>query len=68
MKTLHFGIGGALALMLAGVPAFANAQQWPADKADAWYAGQRWLIGSNFIPADTINQIEMWQADTPIRS
>ena len=25
---------------------------------------QRWLVGSNYIPTDAINQLEMWQADT----
>lgn len=38
--------------------------RWPAAKARAWYAKQRWPIGSNYVPADAINQLEMWQADT----
>ncbi len=25
---------------------------------------EQWPVGSNFIPADAINQLEMWQADT----
>ncbi len=29
-----------------------------------WYAKQAWLVGSNYIPADAINELEMWQADT----
>jgi hypothetical protein len=49
---------------LTGSGAFADTQQWSAEKANAWYAKQRWLIGSDYIPADAINQLEMWQADT----
>src|SRR6188768_998308 len=37
---------------------------WSPAQANAWYAQQRWLIGSNYIPTDAINQLEMWQADT----
>jgi hypothetical protein len=53
-----------LVLALASAGAFADTQQWPAAKANAWYAKQGWLVGSNYIPADAINQLEMWQADT----
>lgn len=38
--------------------------RWPAEKARAWYAKQPWLVGCNYIPADAINQLEMWQAET----
>jgi hypothetical protein len=34
---------------------------WTKDQANAWYARQKWLVGSNYIPADAINQLEMWQ-------
>jgi hypothetical protein len=34
------------------------------DKANAWYSGQPWLVGCNFIPSTAINQLEMWQAET----
>ena len=59
----YLGVACALALLLAG-HAFAETTQWPAAKANAWYAKQRWLVGANYIPADAINQLEMWQADT----
>jgi len=32
--------------------------------ANTWYQKQPWLVGSNFIPANAINELEMWQADT----
>ena len=39
-------------------------QRWSEAKANAWYARQPWLVGSNYIPRDAINQLEMWQAAT----
>src|SRR5664279_2557382 len=40
------------------------ATQWPIDKANAWYAAHKWIIGSDYIPSNAVNQLEMWQADT----
>src|SRR5581483_24719 len=38
------------------------AQRWTAQAADDWYGRQPWLVGANYIPADAINELEMWQA------
>ena len=38
--------------------------RWTAERANAWYAEQPWLVGCNYYPATVINQIEMWQAST----
>lgn len=46
----------------AGQP--QKPQRWPADKANAWYAKQPWLVGCNFIPSTAVNQLEMWQAES----
>jgi hypothetical protein len=43
---------------------WAQPQRWPEKTANDWYARQPWLVGSNYIPATAINQLEMWQADT----
>lgn len=37
---------------------------WSAEKANAWYEEQPWLVGANFVPSNAINQLEMWQAET----
>lgn len=50
-------------LFLAG-QASAQEQRWSEARANAWYEQQPWPVGSNFIPATAINQLEMWQADT----
>ena len=52
-----------LSLMLSVTPAMAK-ERWSAERANAWYAQQPWPVGSDYIPADAINQLEMWQADT----
>jgi hypothetical protein len=56
------------ALLIAiGLSASAMGDQtarWPEQKANAWYAQQPWLVGSNYVPKSAINQLEMWQAAT----
>lgn len=42
----------------------APGKVWTAEKANAWYATHKWIIGANYIPANAINQLEMWQAAT----
>lgn len=46
------------------IPLAAQSQRWSEEKANNWYKQQPWLVGSNFIPADAINELEMWQADS----
>jgi len=54
-----------LCLALLALAAPANAREvWTRDQANQWYGKQKWLVGSNYIPADAINQLEMWQADS----
>lgn len=38
--------------------------KWTEEHANQWYSNQPWLVGSNFLPSDAINELEMWQADT----
>jgi hypothetical protein len=38
--------------------------RWSESQAGAWYKQQPWLVGSNYIPATAINELEMWQPDT----
>ncbi len=61
-KTTAIAILLQLAVLLLS-PAFA-AERWTAERAHEWYGQQPWLVGSNYNPANTINQLEMWQADT----
>jgi len=54
-------------LLLLILPLLAGAApsgRWSAQKANDWYRKQPWLVGSNYIPATAINQLEMWQEET----
>ena len=59
-------LGSLLLVLLLGTNAIKaqETQRWSEEKANTWYSQQRWLVGSNYIPEDAINQLEMWQADT----
>jgi hypothetical protein len=45
-------------------PTAAPSDRWTEQKANTWYQQQPWLVGSDYIPADAINQLEMWQAES----
>jgi hypothetical protein len=51
-------------LLVSGLAASAQQVRWTEKQAADWYAKQPWLVGSNYIPADAINELDMWQADT----
>jgi hypothetical protein len=51
-----------VALFLASLTAYGQSSRWTEEQANNWYQHQPWLVGSNFIPADAINELEMWQA------
>jgi hypothetical protein len=40
------------------------AGRWSEEDANDWYAHQPWLVGSDYIPANAINELEMWQAES----
>jgi len=50
--------------LFAAATASAQTPKWSEKEAYDWYAKQPWLVGSNYIPANAINQLEMWQAET----
>ena len=52
-----------LFIFLAAMPAMAR-ERWTAEQTNAWYARQVWPVGSDYIPANAINQLEMWQPET----
>jgi hypothetical protein len=50
--------------LFVSAPVLAQTPKWSEKEANDWYAKQPWLVGSNYIPATAINQLEMWQAET----
>jgi hypothetical protein len=53
-----------LLVLLLPLGMHADTQRWSEARANAWYAEQPWLVGSNYVPVNAINQLEMFQADT----
>jgi hypothetical protein len=54
----------ALVICLASSLFAENQQRWTEQQANAWYAQQPWLVGSDYLPYNAVNELEMWQADT----
>jgi hypothetical protein len=50
-------------LFFSAAIAVAQTRQWSPSTAADWYSRQPWMIGANYIQSNTVNQIEMWQAD-----
>lgn len=53
-----------IALAWCTSAASSQTTRWSEQQANAWYAQQPWLVGSNYIPKSAINQLEMWQETT----
>ena len=34
-------------------------RQWTEQEINEWYAKQPWLRGTNFLPSDCINRLDM---------
>ena len=67
MRTISICL--AAALLAAGCAQNAKkdvapSEQWTPKQAQAWYAAQGWRSGCDYIPANAINQIEMWSEET----
>jgi hypothetical protein len=63
MNRIVLALMAGSALALAASPAAAR-DRWTKAEANAWYAKQRFLVGANYLPANSINELEMWQAAT----
>lgn len=55
---------GAILFVWAMTSQATPSDRWTAKQANSWYDAQPWLVGSNYINAGAINQLEMWQAAT----
>ncbi len=40
------------------------AGRWTTERIDQWAVDHGWLVGNNYVPANAINQLEMWQGNT----
>jgi hypothetical protein len=65
MKTAFFKrVTVALLSFVVFAAAAESTKRWTEDEANAWYTRQPWLVGSDYLPYDSINQLEMWQPET----
>lgn len=64
MKKLKSVLAISLFATLFPCISWSQNPRWTEQRANEWYAGQPWLVGSDFIPKDAINELEMWQQDT----
>lgn len=39
------------------------SEKWTCEKAWKWQGEKPWIVGCNFVPADCINAIEIWQEE-----
>src|SRR5882724_4813814 len=53
-----------LCLFLITGVLWCQPAKWTEKAAQSWYAKQPWPVGSNYLPASAINELEMWQAET----
>src|SRR2546430_7699206 len=53
-----------IALLLVPLKLRAQTGRWAEDDAKSWNVLQQWLVSSNYIPQNAINQLEMWQAQS----
>lgn len=49
---------------LIGAPQEGSRARWTPEQADLWCARHPTPLGCNYLPADAVNQLEMWQAPT----
>jgi len=64
MKRATLGLAILLAVCALQAARIEARERWTQAQANTWYAQQPWPLGSNYIPANAINQLEMWQAAT----
>lgn len=57
-------LAAAAALTTLPPASAAETDRWSADRANAWYQAQGWLVGANYVTSTAVNQIEMFQAGT----
>src|SRR5262245_6269662 len=64
-KSLTLFFAGMAVVALTQTPPSSTVEgRWSEQQANDWYKKQPWLVGANYVPANAINELEMWQADT----
>ena len=53
-----------LILVIEELVILSKDKRWSEERAWQWYNENGWMVGSNFNPSTSINQLEFWQEDT----
>lgn len=65
MRRCWIGLSLAVVLCCPALPGSEpHAPRWTEKQVSDWYAEQPWLVGSDYIPATAINELEMWEPET----
>ena len=62
MKKIAVLLSAALLALCSCRPSVGH--RWTQERAEQGYADHGWVAGCNFMPSNSINQLEMWQAET----
>ena len=62
MKKIAVLLSAALLALCSCRPSVGH--RWTQERAEQWYADHGWVAGCNFMPSNSINQLEMWHAET----
>src|SRR5678815_2221772 len=63
-RTLVRSLAALILAVVSCTATWAQHQKWSEQQAKDWYKQQPWLVGSNYVPATSINELEMWQEDS----
>jgi len=59
-----FLVFSLLALLVGCEQKTSVGERWSEEKAWHWFEQNGWLVGANYNPYNTINQLEFWQPET----
>ncbi len=54
-----------LSMLCSSLPVLAqDEKRWTEEQVNSWYQKVGRQVGSNYVPASAVNQLEMWQGST----
>ena len=53
-----------LILVIEDLVILLKDKRWSEERAWQWHNENGWIVGTNFNPSTSINQLEFWQEDT----
>jgi hypothetical protein len=43
---------------------YGQDARWTEEQANHWFQQQPWIVGANYLPANAVNELEMWQPES----